>query len=130
MEFLTGRGIKRIIDVRYNALSRKPGFSKTKFSTYARQAGMEYFHIREVGINSKARKNLNSENDYKRLLDNYEKRILPKHSTEIEKIANLAVEATSVLVCFESDPMFCHRTRLAKAVSRKSGVKPKHLRVR
>ena len=127
---LVNNGIKRIIDVRYNALSRKPGFSKTRFSARARKAGMEYLHMREVGINSEARRNLKTEEDYKRLLDDYEKKALRKHKEEIKRISNLAAETPSVLVCFESDPLLCHRTRLAKAVSKQSGIQPKHLRVR
>ncbi len=129
LNFVVQRGIRRIIDVRSNPISRKPGFSKTKFSLLARKAGIEYIHVKEIGIEANMRRNLRTQDDYKRLLDKYEEEILPKRPAQIKKVALLALEAPSVLVCYESNPSVCHRSRLASVIARRYRIKAKHLAV-
>jgi uncharacterized protein (DUF488 family) len=127
LSFISQNGIKRIIDVRQNPVSRKPGFSKKKISLLADKAGLEYVHVRDVGIESKDRKNLRTEADYKHLLDRYEKQISRKKQKQVETVAKLVMEKPSVLICYEADPEFCHRARLASVIARRRRIKPKHL---
>jgi uncharacterized protein (DUF488 family) len=125
---LSRNGVKRVIDVRKNPISRKPGFSKKRFSASLDEHGIEYIHIRELGIPSEKRKNLNTEADYKKLLDEYENILRNGLRREVENVAALAKEKPSALVCFESDSSFCHRSRLAKLICEWFHMEPRHLR--
>lgn len=46
---LAGSDVKALIDVRLNAMSRKPGFSKRALSEALTEAGIEYVHEPELG---------------------------------------------------------------------------------
>lgn len=120
-------GIQRIIDVRKNPISRKPGFSKRRLSEAAAEVGIEYLHVGQLGIESSKRKNLRTEEDYHRLLDEYEESITNGLLSEVKKVASLASEKPSALMCFEANPSICHRSRIAKTISERFHMKSEHL---
>src|SRR3954471_22699032 len=49
LAILRANKIDRLIDVRDLPLSRRRGFSKTPLGNAARDAGIEYVHLREAG---------------------------------------------------------------------------------
>jgi len=110
--------IQQVIDVRSNPFSRKFGFSKKVLANLCKQQNISYYHIPELGIPADKRKNLNSSEDYQKLFEYYEKEILSHQISTIKKVLNLILEKPSVLLCMESNPSLCHRTRLAKKLSR------------
>ena len=124
---LLRRGIRRIIDVRANPLSRKYGFSKNSLNTISSKLGLEYRHFPDMGIDSSLRKGLTNDNAYQRLFDRYEKNILPQRRPTIKILCDLLREKPSALMCFEKDPQCCHRGRLAAALAQESGLKIIHL---
>ncbi len=124
---LLKRGIELIIDVRANAISRRYGFSKQQFGEIAGRLKLGYQHLPSLGIPRTNRYNLNDDISYKRLLDKYEREMLPKHEEEIEQVGYLMQGSPAVLVCFEKDIEHCHRSRLAIAVARKTGLDISHL---
>lgn len=117
LDRLLRHGIKRLIDVRFNPLSRKFGFSKAALSNFCRYVGIQYEHIPQVGIPPDLRKDLKSFEDYQQLFWHYERNILDNNNDVVQRIAELMKEAASVLVCQESNPNYCHRTSLAKRVA-------------
>ena len=119
--------IKRIIDVRCNPISRKPGFSKRRLEEELASIGVEYVHIPQFGIPSSMRRELNSPADYKSLFDEYEKTILPGVREYQEQVIRLLMEKPSALLCFEATPCYCHRTRLAQVIATETGFAQKHL---
>ena len=56
--------VKLLVDVRYNPLSMKYGFSKKQLQRYCNSLGIEYIHFPEVGIASEQRQALNTQSDY------------------------------------------------------------------
>ena len=46
---LAAAGVKRVIDVREVAQSRRPGFSKSALRTALAEAAIDYHHIRQLG---------------------------------------------------------------------------------
>ncbi|MDI9387324.1 MAG: DUF488 family protein [Spirochaetota bacterium] len=109
MNILIKNDIHLICDVRKNSLSRKFGFSKNKLEHIADRVGIKYVHIPELGIESKKRTSLNSENDYRRLFDAYAK-TLPKLKPYLEKLYSLLCEDNRIaLMCYEKEPEMCHR---------------------
>ncbi len=120
-------GIKLIIDVRANPISRRYGFSKKQFSGIAHDLGIDYQHVPGLGIPSEFRLELSDFNSYQRLLNRYEEEMLPMHQEEIDAVGKLMTEVAAVLVCVEKDVRCCHRSRLAAAVSRRTGLEIKHI---
>jgi uncharacterized protein (DUF488 family) len=110
-------GVKLVCDVRKNPLSRKFGFSKTVLKRSLEHMGIEYRHFPELGIPSDKRQALNTQRDYDRLFDRYEKEILCHQGDTVAEIANLMNEMGRIaLLCYERLPEQCHRTRVANAV--------------
>jgi len=119
--------IETIIDVRSNPVSRKYGFSKNALKRFCAKFDIEYWHIPEVGIPSRMRENLTSEDEYKRVFLEYETEILPGLKTHLKKIEQLARNKPSVLVCFERNANYCHRSYLARSVNEQLGFAVKHI---
>jgi len=119
---LLSKGIKQIIDVRRNPISRKYGFHKSTLKRLAEKLEIEYHHIPELGIPSEYRTSLNSFNDYQRLLNKYEDEILPKEVNSIDTAKTFMLHQPSALICFESDVRCCHRGRLANKLAQETGL--------
>lgn len=119
---LMHRGIARIIDVRQNPIARRFGFHKSTLSRLAAKLAIEYVHFPELGIPSEMRRNLQGPSDYASIFDKYTETILPRRRDAVEKVSRLIVEKPGVLLCMEADPAMCHRTRLAAAVSSRTGL--------
>lgn len=124
---LLKKGIQLIIDVRANPISRCYGFSKRQLSEIAKRLGLSYRHMPNLGIPSEYRTDLTDFDSYQRLLKKYEQEMLPQLENEINEVGKLTEETAAVLVCVEKDVRCCHRSRLADAVSRKTGLEVKHI---
>jgi uncharacterized protein (DUF488 family) len=121
------RGLKSIIDVRANPISRKYGFAKKTLSTIADKLRVNYFHISGLGIPSDQRKGLGTTLSHTRLFDDYENRVLPSRRANQKEAIDVINAQPSVLVCMEEDAKFCHRGRLATCLARESGFAIQHL---
>jgi uncharacterized protein (DUF488 family) len=125
--FLLKKGIKRILDVRSNPVSRNYGFAQRSLKSIAEKLEIEYLHTPELGIVSSERKSVSSEKSLAKLLDSYERDTLSRQTAQIKKMADNVREMPSVLLCYEIDPTSCHRSRLAVAVSAEAGLPIVHL---
>ena len=76
MNRLIKNNVKTLVDVRRNPLSRKFGFSKRMLSETVKKLGIGYVHIPESGIASERRQELNTQADYDRLFNSYERQEL------------------------------------------------------
>ncbi|HEX8640322.1 MAG TPA: DUF488 domain-containing protein [Allosphingosinicella sp.] len=105
-------GVERVIDVRAVPLSRKPGFSKNVLAAGLREAGIDYVHLKALGTppegREAARKGRHEvlERVYAAQLET------PEAGAEAARMIALAEEKPSALLCFERDPIQCHRTLL------------------
>lgn len=109
-------GVEQVIDVRAVPLSRKPGFSKNVLAAGLREAGIDYVHLRALGTppagREAARKGRMEE--MKRIFATQLE--TPEAVFEAARLADLAAEKPSALLCFERDPAACHRTPLRETV--------------
>jgi uncharacterized protein (DUF488 family) len=119
--------VKKLIDVRRNAISRKNGFSKTALRTACETANIEYVHIPELGIESKMRRGLKKDWEFLRLLDTYEKELLPKKESSLNELRTIVEEETCALLCFEAEPQLCHRSKIAAKLEEASHLRVTHL---
>jgi len=126
-DHLLRSGMHAILDVRANPISRKYGFAKRSLSEIAEKLGLAYEHLPELGIPSAQREDLCDVESYKRLLERYEHKMLPRQTAGIDRLIRLLRQRPSVLVCVERDVRQCHRGRLAQAAAARSGLPIKHL---
>lgn len=127
---LIRNNVAMVVDVRRNPISMKYGFSKTRFSSYLRSAGIQYEHIPELGIASRLRRNLESKSDYKKLFETYARQLVPERKEELVRVRRLLSEHKRVaLTCFESDHTSCHRHKITERLERSKGwgIPVKHI---
>ena len=86
LNLLIREGVTLLCDVRRNAISRKYGFSKTTLNRACSGVGIRYEHLPELGIESRRRRGLKTEADFKNLFKTYEQTILPNQGDALEKI--------------------------------------------
>ena len=109
--------IKLLIDVRNNPLSMKYGFSKGQLKTCCENLAIQYLHLPEVGIQSRQRRELNTQADYDTLFEIYRNNNLPKTiKTQNEILSLLEKNKRIALTCFEANICQCHRKYLAEAI--------------
>ena len=113
---LQGAGVRRLVDVRAIASSRRPGFAKTALSAALEEAGIGYLHLRALGTPAEGRQAARTGRP------EVMRRIFTAHlqGTEAQAaLANLSDVARRervCLLCLEADPRRCHRTLVAEAV--------------
>jgi uncharacterized protein (DUF488 family) len=114
---LTAAGVKRLIDVRAVASSRRPGFSKTALSNSLADVGIDYVHLRALGTPAAGREAARKgrHEDLKRIYAGQLE--LPEAIMQGAQMIELAAEMPSELLCYEREPSGCHRSLLLKAVA-------------
>ena len=127
LNMLVQHGITCLIDVRQNPTSRRYGFHKTTLSRLCGLLNIEYVHIPELGIKSQYRRDLKTLSDYRALFKQYTAATLAAELDSIDEVTKLITEKPSVLVCMEADPVYCHRSCLAKYIADKTFLPVKHL---
>ena len=120
-------GIRRVVDVRYQPVSRRYGFHKSTLARLCENLSIAYVHTPELGIPSEKRRRLQTGADYTALLDSYQCGTLHAERASVRRVSTLVAREPSALMCMEADPERCHRTRLAGAIAKKTGLPIRHL---
>lgn len=110
--------VDQLIDVRYRPSSRKPGFSKTRLSETLADLGIEYRHIRELGVPAERRPAFRR--GQASALDAYRSRIASEEEDAIQAVMKAASEGRAVLLCLERDASACHRHIIAELVHKRA----------
>ena len=126
LDTMISNKINLVIDIRYNPFSMSFNFIKNTLKNRLAKSGIEYMHMKSLGIEGELRKNLVSEKDYSRLFADYRKRITKTCQEEIEQIIKLGKEKRVALLCFENSSTMCHRGVVADEITKK-GEKVAHL---
>ncbi len=109
-------GVAHLIDVRAVPLSRKPGFSKRQLAAELDAAGLRYTNLRGLGT-PRAGRDAARRGDVATM-----RAIFDRHLATDEAVRDLALaralvaEAPACLLCFERDPLGCHRLAVAEAL--------------
>jgi uncharacterized protein (DUF488 family) len=114
---LQAAGVKRVIDVRAIAASRRPGFSKTVLSNSLAEADIDYVHLRALGTPAAGREAARAgrDADLRRIYAGQLE--LPEAQAQMAVLLDRAAEMPSALLCYERDPKHCHRTLLVGAAA-------------
>lgn len=110
---LIKRNIRTLFDVRKNAFSMQREFSKQSLVEATAIAGIEYIHCSEVGIVSDKRQELLPNGRQDELFEWYKSNVLPTSRRFVDKALAAFERGSIALMCYEKDPMDCHRSRLA-----------------
>lgn len=113
------RGVGTLVDVRLNAISRKPGFSKKALTTALEQAGIHYRHMPALG-NQRANRDGYAETtspSARQARDRYRNTLAhDAAATSLSELVELARTQTIAVFCFEADEHHCHREQVLEHV--------------
>lgn len=113
--------INMVVDVRRNPVSRKKGFSRTALSEFLRTNGLEYLHVRELGVPQPLRHQLrDGDCDLSEYFCGF-RDYLKEQSTVLDNVYNLATEKRCCLLCVEECSDECHRSVVAAEVASRNG---------
>ena len=127
LDLLLRAGVRGVLDVRSNPVSRKYGFGGRTLARLCADVGLVYAHLPSLGVPSALRGDLTSRAAYDTLFDHYEREILPGQGAALDQAASLMRERPMALLCFEADPSECHRGRLAPHVAARSDLEVRAL---
>lgn len=118
-------GVSKLIDVRLNPISRKPGLSKTALGRALAEAGISYEHRRELGnpkanrpgFSGKPPELAAAKSAYQSLLGT------PAANEALNQIVEAGQSELVAILCFEADQHRCHRDVVLQE-ARKRSTKP------
>jgi uncharacterized protein (DUF488 family) len=121
IQTLKAVGVERLADVRAVAVSRKPGFSKTKLASRLAEENIEYAHFVALGDPKLGREAARS-GEYDLFRAIYGAHIETSAAQEsLRDLVEFTQSAPTCLLCFERDPATCHRTIVAREVIEETG---------
>jgi uncharacterized protein (DUF488 family) len=104
--------IRTVIDVRQNPVSRKPGFSRMALSDHLQHAGMHYEHAAIFGCPRVIRDDYKVNGDWTAYQIEYAEH-LQMLDADLVSLARRALRERCILLCFEANPLYCHRSLVA-----------------
>ena len=119
-----------LIDVRAVPQSRKPGFSKRQLAAGLDEQGIAYVHLQGLGTPKPGRDAVRAGHPERM------EPIFRKHMTsdraqaDLANAKQLARGVRACLLCFEQDPMMCHRRFVAEMITEETGQPTVHLHAR
>jgi len=115
---LQAAGVAVVADIRAVALSRKRGFSKNVLRQNLEHSGIDYRHFVNLGT-PKAGRQAARAGDAATMHRIYCDEILTSGAAQasLDELAELAQARPVCLLCFERDPIACHRRIVAERLA-------------
>ena len=111
-------GVELLVDIRAVASSRRPGFSKSKLSAGLADVGIGYLHLRALGTPADGRAAARSGKHAEMRAIFVAHMATPEAQSALEDLAALIRAGTRVcILCFEADPLHCHRNIVASMLA-------------
>lgn len=123
MDELREHDVKRLLDVRRRASSRRPGFAKGALSLRCEQEGIAYVHEPELGTPDHLRKLYKETGSLD--IEAY-REYVKDFGAELDLEATLAKATTTCLMCLERDYRQCHRQVIAEELAER-GLRVQHI---
>lgn len=126
---LRSNGVRVLVDIRLNAISRKAGYSKRSLAAALEAAGIRYLHDPRLGnpkdngaghADTASDDTIAARERFERLLDG------GAGAGAIRDLASLVEQESVAVLCYEADENQCHRQQVMAAVSdpRRLGRRP------
>jgi uncharacterized protein (DUF488 family) len=106
-----------LIDVRAVPQSRKPGFSKRQLAAGLDEQGIGYLHLQSLGTPKPGRDAVRAGHPERMEEIFREHMTSDRAQVELAQAKQLARERRVCLLCFEQDPMMCHRRLVAEMIT-------------
>lgn len=112
VDLLASQQVDVLVDVRLNAISRKPGFSKSALSAALVEAGIEYRHERGLGNPKSNREGFRGGEPAAHQI--YVSHLRDAGVTGLQELQELSEASTIALMCYERDHHSCHRSAIVE----------------
>lgn len=126
MDLLEKHSICTVIDVREYPLSRKKGFSKNALMKVCEEHQVNYTHLKNLGSPKALRDKVNQDGNWDYFFRHYELHLNLARDT-IEFVATMLKSTSILLLCYEKEPSFCHRSIVANWINDQIPGKVIHL---
>ena len=128
LDALRAERIELLVDVRAVAMSRRPGFAKTRLAGNLAEAGIEYLHLRGLGTpaDGRAAAKAGRHAEMRRIfLDHL---VTPVAQTDLATLIGIVAGGRRIaLLCFEANPRHCHRSLVVDAMMAHLPLQVRHL---
>jgi uncharacterized protein (DUF488 family) len=111
---LLDHGIELVVDVRLRPMSRRRGFGRTALAISCESSGIHYEHDRALGTPADILDTFRRTGDYN--WDAYVEH-LDSQPELLDRAILLAASQRTCLLCFEADPLECHRRFVAERLA-------------
>ncbi|MCH8007932.1 MAG: DUF488 domain-containing protein [Chloroflexi bacterium] len=110
-------GVSTVVDIRFTPLSMyRPDFSKRNLERIVKSHGLDYLHLRWLGVPREIRARAAEAGDLKVIWDWYDDEVVASFlGRNLNRFFKLASHPLA-LMCTETDPNACHRHRLFLAL--------------
>jgi uncharacterized protein (DUF488 family) len=125
LDMLHAHGITRVVDVRDHAFSMKRGFSRAPLSRALEESGIGYTHLRTLGAPKAVRDHLKLSGDWPVYVMGYLAH-LEQQSETLETLLQIIAEDQVALLCFEANPLECHRSLITQRLADQGLVQTVH----
>lgn len=119
--------VSLLIDVRAVAVSRRKGFSKTALAAALGQSGIGNLHLRGLGDPKPGRDAARAGRmgEFRTIYTAHLRGTVAQAA--LAEAARVVEHRAACLLCYEADPSGCHRSIVATAIARKTGLAIQHL---
>lgn len=124
---LKAAGVATLVDVRDRPWSQRPHFRRDELRKILLDAGLGYVHIRALGNpeEGRAAAHAGDMESYRRFMD--DRLASPDGQKGLARAVDLARKGPICVMCYERDPVHCHRSRVAEALVALGLNPPRHL---
>ena len=118
-----------LVDVRALAMSRRPGFAKSRLTANLQDAGIEYLHLRGLGTPADGRAAARA-GKHARMHEIFRAHLVtPAAQADLDTLRSIIASGRRVcLLCFEADPRHYHRSIVIDALSQSLKLEVANLR--
>lgn len=107
-------GVRIVLDVRLNPVSRKPGLSKRKLAMHVQEAGMDYLHEPLLGNPPDNREGFRDGRPFE-ARTRFAQQLAGDSRGALLKLVEQTRTHSVALLCYESDESRCHRQVISEA---------------
>jgi uncharacterized protein (DUF488 family) len=128
LDALREAGVELLVDVRAVASSRRAGFAKTRLAANLAGAGIAYLHLRGLGTPADGRAAARAGRHAEMRAVYREHLATPEAQAALDVLAGIVRDGRpACILCFEADPVHCHRSLVAAALAERMPLEVRHL---
>lgn len=120
--------VETLLDVRAVPISRKRGFSRRGLASALQAAGIDYVHMPRLGCPKPVRDAYYRSRDWAQYTRDFLAWVMSQDAA-LADVATRTETSRCALMCFEANPLRCHRSLVAAVIATRGKTLVKHLRL-